>query len=476
MGLTRPSPVELSWLNEGHRKNAYINVHRKVDGGFENLASLPAHDNLLPGMIEAVASALDVDSFASINSYHRPGHAYAKSPAFRKLIDPTTGKPIRVPLTNSQRRLSDQLARLNACWVDVDCYSAGLDEGHVVGLIWQAQRQAKIPPPTFYKGSGRGIWAYWLLDGSNRAWPEEIALWEDIQRHLVNMFAAIGADHNAKARTTISRVAGSINSKVDKRVDITAVQYAPNGKPYRYSLAQLAAALGVEPSARHYRRTRRLNADVPMLNKAKGAKGTFARWKLDEDRFWTLCETIRQAVPEGTRHNHCFIIGCILRHRYRDDQQRQDEVHKAAERLWALMPDDSHLKTERRFPRKSVDVEIASTAHGPKYKVKATEIANRLQVTTDEAQQLAEMFNRPTSKSWPPADGQAAIPEAANRPQLTALRRQWIRDQGRSVVWAMTCKDLALAIEAAGYRCSGPTARTDREAVFPKSSAQLTFE
>jgi hypothetical protein len=247
----------------------------------------------------------------------------------------------------------------------------------------------------------------------------------------------------------IARVAGSLNPKANKRVNV-AILAGPEGTP-RYSLDDLAQWFDVSPAVKPPA------ADGPkkLTNQAKGYKGQAARWVNDESRFWLLVEQLRGGVPEGTRNAHCFVLGRILAHRYTDLEARAQQVDRLAHRLWRSFSD------RKGYPIGQATQEVRRAAFGGKLKLTHTAIAERLQVTEAEAIALAAMTNRHPSSSWPSKDGPVQIPRPLKAHEKAKQRQQWIRDNSGFARQA-TVRQLAEALAAAGMPCSPPTADKDR--------------
>jgi hypothetical protein len=436
--LTKPSPILLNELIRGATKG-FTTFHRKdADGRFQGVASVPV--NCFPTIWDELTQDLLTDSFCSLNLMYRRGHGYARP----GLVD-HNGDPLHKPHRDKQ-----SLARLNAVWTDIDCYTRGLTEGEVIGQLWDAQKDGLIPPPSAIQSSGRGLWVFWFLHDC-RAWPEVIDLWNGVMRHVQTQLSPIGADANAIDSARICRVPGSTHSKADKRVNV-AILSGPNGVP-RYDLAELATWFGLQ----HKAKRKATDAPKKASNQQKGHRGQAARWKLDEDRFWSLV-SIRGGVRVGTRHAHCFVLGCILSQRYRDLELRAAQVNEQADRLWAAFLDRKEY-TQRLVER---EVQRAAFGNGGKpMKIAHDTIAQRLLITEAEALAIAERTGRLITQSWPTKNGPIEVTIPLTRSQRAERRQQWIRDHEQFARRA-TVRELADALTTAGMECSPTTADKDR--------------
>jgi hypothetical protein len=371
---------------------------------------------------------------------YRRGHGYARPGLFD-----ADGKPLHKP-----HRDKDSLARLNAVWTDIDCYTLGLTEGDVIGQLWDAQKDGLIPPPSAIQSSGRGLWVFWFLHDC-RAWPEVIDLWNVVMRHVQRTLSPIGADANAIDSARICRVPGSLHTKADKHVDVMILA-GPDGVP-RYDLAELATWFGIEPKAK----SKASGAPKKLTNQQKGYRGQSARWKLDEDRFWALV-SIRGGVRLGTRNAHCFVLGCILANRWRDKDLRADQASEQSDRLWAAFLD------RKDYSRRLVEKEVQRAAFGnggKPMKIAHDTIAQRLLITDAEAKAIAQQTGRPINQSWPSKHGAIEVDLPLTRAQKAERRQQWIR-ANHSFARNATVRELADALTAAGMECSPTTADKDR--------------
>ena len=205
---------------------------------FENLFSIRADE--LRTMLPAFAEWLTHDSYFTIGSYYRP--APYKNRA--------TGLP-------DVWRKEKYLAKLTACYTDIDC---GRPESEEPGaaLEWrQAQHETElladsglIPQPSIMARSGRGIYVLWLLRDERdpmrppHAWPEKLQLYKLCNRALnaIMRTHALPADKIAIDAARVLRVPGSIHRKSGRRVEYV-VQLDQHGHGFVYTLPELATFL-----------------------------------------------------------------------------------------------------------------------------------------------------------------------------------------------------------------------------------------
>ena len=393
--------------SEKPNDKAYVTIACKSDNLRDwNGCSLPVHGGFtsyLPNFIESLlADVLRFDSYATMNAMFRPGHRYTHWGELWNTESPEGGE-IREGFRNAEG-----IARLNACWVDCDYYKLGLTAGQVIGQVYDLQKEGLIPAPTYLKDSGQGLWIVWLLGLEGRHYGEHVTQWRAIQTKLACMFVNQSSDFgsgNDPAR--LSRIVGSINTKANRPANMVVLAKDAKGEAIRYKLSELADALGVliqpkpKPTQEH----------TPKLaNTAKGKKGTTCRSKYDEKRFWTLVEVIRQRVPVGTRNAHNFVLGAILRQRYKPEELAA-AIDTAANRLWKRYELE---RSKEEYTLAKVKGEIRACANGRQrvVKLKYKDIANRLQLTTAEAEALRDLVpvasQRASSnpRTWPAMAGQ----------------------------------------------------------------------
>jgi hypothetical protein len=464
------SADEVYLLNEGSHGNgpkqqAYVSFARKDDWEF---CSFPVHDgfyNYLPNFMESIlADVLEEDAYATMHSMFRRGKGRCVHPALRNVRGPDGY------LISRGYRNGESIARLNACWVDVDCYKIGLSHGQIIGQVYDLQRVGALPTPSYLKDSGRGLWICWLLGKEERAYREDVTLWSVIQNQLLRMFSSVGADAQSVDGARLSRLVGSVNTKTEdsKRATMMIFARGTDGKPIRYELADLARQFGIEHQQKPKRCKLESKPAAAIVAKERGIMGQFARWKYDEDRFWLLVETLRRTVPTGTRNAHNLIIGGILRHRHWYDNDGgialNNAIEDAAQRLWKHHPRD-----DREYTLDVIRKQIHKAAFGRqtnKQKLFARSIADRLAVTTDEAEKIRDLIQTNSKGTWPPATGQ----EPMNRPLTRKETRERVERYLAEHDWLKGLTDSEAAARIAddtGLQVSRETVRGMRKAHQP---------
>lgn len=121
------------------------------------------------------------------------------------------------------RREREYLWQLHRFYIDID-HKTGtepIDQFEVVGAVEQLVEEKKIPQPTEYINSGRGIHIYWDINNSHIMLLD---LWEKIENYLFNTIKElersiknISVDSRVKDPTRLLRLPGSINSRSNSK-------------------------------------------------------------------------------------------------------------------------------------------------------------------------------------------------------------------------------------------------------------------
>lgn len=297
-------------IHRGPAGSGYIPLAVKDNGTqWRELGALQIGQPMLPNLLAALAQ----DAYFGLNSSFRAGKKFARAMVTRDRWEPIRGEAPPNPwagksgdaakraarafdreLANSgpaelktitversvpkpnplglpwQQHDAQTLRWLNVAYADLDCYNVGLDVGATVGAIISLQDRGEIPPPTIIARSGRGVWAFWfLLDARNptsgqavvygqthephtsqRASARALALYARVQRAIVEKLAHLGADLGAVDGPRYAPFPGTLKTSSENRV-LYWPQVTARGVP-AYTLAELAAGLGLELQAREH--------------------------------------------------------------------------------------------------------------------------------------------------------------------------------------------------------------------------------
>ena len=494
---TQPVFSELELLNaENDSGFVYIMEDRPDSDDLKPKYAIPVEliknpDLLLPGFREQFADDCKVGSYSSNNTFWYREGTYSRDAELKGIVD-HKGKPLYKPSVKGQRTVS-MLRFLNACWADLDIYKAGITQGQTLAHVWDLMEQGKIPPVSWIKNSGRGLWLFWALK-QTRAFSvnefDTIPTWERIQRQIELMFKRYESDSQAKDGARVSRVHGSINPKSNSPVSLM-VLYGHDGQIPRYDLADLEQFFETYPrryspelidSSTLYQclpedQPDRIEYPSPSRYKI-GVLGRSTRYTLDLTRFWALVETVRsKRITKGNRNSHAKVLGIILRHSLNNlkatDDEKKEAIEAAASRLYDSFEDPStycfdNLRKQLHsgvFPNRNRYTEHEANQANPKHRW----IADELKLTTLESLQLSTLVHsKRKDRYWPPMTGQIDQRiKKASRPKQAETRRKYIADSYKPSQ-RPPYKILAGRIEqATGLDCSPMTARADWQAVFP---------
>lgn len=129
------------------------------------------------------------------------------------------GKNIYISMNTffKPERTVDKLKRLNALYVDIDCYKLGLNNLSVFYQLEQDYFGTEIPVPTFVIDSGRGLYLIWKLQNEDR---NALPRWTRVQKYLTDKLKGFGADPACKDSARILRLPFTINEKSGTEVSI----------------------------------------------------------------------------------------------------------------------------------------------------------------------------------------------------------------------------------------------------------------
>lgn len=113
-------------------------------------------------------------------------------------------------------RHTEYLKRLNALYVDIDCYNLNMSKDAVLMELYDDYFGTVIPSPTFVIDSGRGLYLIWKINEDRNALPR----WTNVMNYIFNACKSFNADPACKEASRVLRVPFSINSKSQTPVKI----------------------------------------------------------------------------------------------------------------------------------------------------------------------------------------------------------------------------------------------------------------
>lgn len=119
-----------------------------------------------------------------------------------------------------RKRDTRSVRHLNAFYVDLDYYKLGLSLDDVLQAFEFYAKTERIPMPTIIFDSGRGAYGVWKIEDVPGKFKQTKNLYNYIQQYICDLFSDFGADPKSKDIARILRVPYSVNTKVNKRVEI----------------------------------------------------------------------------------------------------------------------------------------------------------------------------------------------------------------------------------------------------------------
>lgn len=139
------------------------------------------------------------------------------------------------------------LKRLNALYVDIDCYKVGLSKREVLLRLEEEYIDSRIPAPTFIVDSGRGIYLIWKLRNEDK---NALPRWTAVQQYLTDTLTELGADQACTDAARVLRVPFSKNPKSNSVVSIVEFN------DLTYSIYDIAKEYDIRPSRKNYKASR----------------------------------------------------------------------------------------------------------------------------------------------------------------------------------------------------------------------------
>lgn len=177
------------------------------------------------------------------------------------------------------------LARIPLLFVDLDCYSI-TPQNALSSLIWHCD-EVSLPHPSITNFSGRGLQAKWLLDKPLPRWA--LPRWNQVQSRLVQSFALLGADMNAKDASRVLRLSHTVNTKSNEKVRVLHITKDSEGLPARYGFEYAAEIL--LPNSRDFYDKKKNNHPYSEDEKQRAAEARHKREQRPELKLIQGTET-----------------------------------------------------------------------------------------------------------------------------------------------------------------------------------------
>ena len=438
--LQCPTGPELSVVDLVHRgHDGFIPfAARNTSGAWQELGCVPA--KVLRGLFGAdwLTRELDVDSYFGLHGMFRPGHYRHRS---------------TLPLLQPSLRKAQHVRWLTTVHVDLDVYNVGMDAEAGVAAVLRAAREGLVPPPSMFSLSS-GCWAWWLLrdehgTGPVRAWPDAVDRWSTIQGTLHRRLAKLGSDAAVCHPATVTRVPGSYSSRAKRRVAWMAC-FDDEGKPFVYTLPEMANALGVSikpENVLEHRPADGRQKDPTRIE--RGKRGYHSRWQ----RYLTVLDQLRRmrgGWKVGTRAKALSVVAHGCRARGWDTKRCVEELQRHLDGMEQPLSDQLKPADLRRI--------IKSTGRPKAGGIQWQTVADLLDVSPEESAVLSTATSKipparrhdqlPAVTPGPPAQRQRRRREAV---AAILQRREEQMGHFAPEYWVPTTRELRDLLVAEGY-------------------------
>ena len=231
-------------------------------------------------------------------------------------------------------RREGRARQLNALYLDFDFYKIEKYKHKTPQEFTEVLNEEfkDFIPPSFYVTSGRGVYAYWLL---NDTWATEKSkkLYKKIMESMVKKFKEYGADPCATDVTRVLRLPSTINSKskiweygqviLPHSVNEELMEYAQN--PFKYEMKEFTEILWAESKKTEKKTT------VKKIKKEKNNKITLLF--TIKNLYYTRAKDIEKIVEmrkgkkqEGNRELMLFLFKFYLLLNGEDVERVQEKV------------------------------------------------------------------------------------------------------------------------------------------------------
>lgn len=411
-----PSPIVLDMLHRG-MSDSYVPFARKVDGEWQTLGCMPAHQ--LRGLFrdEAIAEAMQTDSYFGLHGMYRAGTVRGR----HQLPQLQPGFVRKDGGLLSMRNV-DSVRYLTCCHVDLDAYNHGLDVHGAYAAVMRLVDAGTVPPPSVFLLS-RGVWALWHLhDKFNpaeplRTYPKEIVIrrWTKLQKALHVACAAIGSDPVTLHCATVTRIPGSVNSKNGRRVGYM-IPADTHGKAFSYTLDDLESFLRPHAVVDSPAAERPAGIGYQRKNNKysrRGLKGWHGRWHRLNSVLVQLRD-MRGGWKVGTRNAAVHYVALTLRALHAEPRKVQQTFSQHLESMQQPAGDKLTLNDCMRVFNGTKKPHKGGPCHQT--------IADALAVTPDEA----ALLSADSKKPFPPATchGGAALVNVPTLSKRAAAERR----------------------------------------------------
>lgn len=405
--------------------DGYIVFANKQDGVFRHRDAVRAckFENMFPRFAARYLEDghVSINASAAVNVQGVPGK---NNPTI--LWQPEHVNPVRYGKSFHRERY---MRRLNACYVDIDCYNIKDSYGRevttsdVLEEVQELSKSGKLPAPTKYIKSGRGIWFLWHLHDAHDPGSSHIgcqtdilARYKDLNRSLVLKLAHFGADPVVDA-ARLTALHGTLKTKSGNWV---IWESYPGGRSY--SLQELESLMGIREI-----RSRVIQEAALDMGKPKAPRKSYWNGREIPPEISERCSrghhrsaknrlahfdqlrAIRGSFTKGYRDKAAFVYAGCLRSAHISFDEALFLVRKFGEKCC-----DPHLSQSECDPRVKSAYSRIEDPDGKSRKrnpLTYQGMADYLEVTIEEAEEMMRCVGTP----FPPARaaGVMVIPPTA---------------------------------------------------------------
>lgn len=375
MSASAPAPAQLDLITEPqHYHDAQrwgwfsVLTRQRADGGRLRQSSYPLR--YLPDVTQAAPR--DRDTYISQGEFAKPN---------RRVLN---------------------LTRIGLMFLDIDPVDGHhLDPDQWTMRLLMACRDEGIPAPSLIVFSGRGYHLKWLL--SSPVPRQALPRWNLAQRNLVERFAYLGADANAKDASRVLRLEGTVNTRTGENCRVVWLDRDPSGNPLRHDFDSLFDEL-VDMPREELKETIRQRGQANPFRMVKGGRyglRKFSQRTLAWDRLEDLRKLAAMRADNIEGQRMLFLHWC-LNFMALAEPIKASHLHYEARTLAAeLAPGwsyhDCDLSTQfakAQAHARGETIEFNGQTYSPLYTPRNQTLIDAFQITADEERQLKTIISK----------------------------------------------------------------------------------
>lgn len=339
--------------------------------------------------------------------YHLHHYNYKKSEVIDKVIELNHVGKKDIYISHSTfympKRGYATLYRLNTICMDIDLHVKGtqFDPESILYYLNEDYFNQSIPLPSEIVSSGRGLQLYWYLEHCPRkalpVWRIVTSQIYKVLKGLEDIFKDLEVDETSKDAVHVTRVPGTINSKVDKPATILLKN------DIRYNLYEILEEYFPHVDFRKYVGTNKKKSTKNLSEAQKEELGKFSQITLlctRADDLETLLHMRGDALAEGIRDEFLYIYGWTVI-QYDTSEERFVSELEAVNTLFKdpLKPSEIEYKARHIYQKfKSKHLKTDNPDHKysyyDRYIFRNTTIIKKLKITKKEMKKLKTIIDK----------------------------------------------------------------------------------